>query len=196
MYLNCDDTNPGGDRQIEPGVFVAQGTIEEVGVLTGDQPPNWTRPIGLGVQLTLVKEGLSFKPEVKVFGDPKLDASGNTVGWGSAFPVRDLLNRIAGYRGVIGSKKDPLEIPRPALLKLIGKPVFYLRYAYKIDESTSKMKYACWNRVSDSADDLARQWIDSRKNGFPKSFTPPSNGNQPPAVTATVASNTPRGEWE
>ncbi len=170
MSLSCEDHRSYG-TEVEPGVYLDQATILDVSELTDTQPKNFKKPIGLGIGLILEKEGLSFNPELRIFGDPKVDDDGKIIGWGSAFPVKDVLAKIGGYAGNIGVGKNPKKIPDKVLLGLVGKTVVYLRYCYG-RSLEGKVRYATWKQVSSTEADLVRQWRQSRAKGYPRDFDP------------------------
>ena len=170
MGLSCEDNRNYG-AGVEPGVYLDQATILDVSELTDTQPKNFKKPIGLGIGLILEKEGLSFNPEIRIYGDPKVDDNGKIVGWGSAFPVKDVLAKVGGYTGNLGVGKNPKKIPDKVLLTLVGKTVVYLRYCYARG-SDGKVRYATWKQVSSTEADLLRQWKQSRSKGFPRDFDP------------------------
>ena len=168
MSLSCKNTG-GFGTEVEPGVFIDQAVILDVADLTDTQPKNFKKPIGLGVNIILQKDGLSFNPEVKIFGDPKMGDDGSLEGWGSAFPVKDLLCKVGGFTGNIGEGGNPKKIPTSVLLGLVGKTVMYLRYCYTKD-TDGKVKYSTWRQVAATAEDLTKQWRQSRSKGYPRDY--------------------------
>lgn len=183
MALN---TKSNGGNEVEPGVIVDKATIADVGVLTGTTPQGWQRPIGLGIELFLEKPGLDFQPKLRLFGEPKFE-NGTPTGWGSAFPVRDALLKVAGYDGDIG---DDLTIPEAVLLSMVGKEVHYIRFAYGTGDD-GKVKYATFREVDTTEAGIIKKWKRSRAKGYPKDYNPAAlggNGNGHAATTSAIPS--------
>ncbi len=173
----------GTGTKIDRGVFVDSGKIIDVGVLNGVTPEGWEHPIEMGVKLFLEIPGLSFNPEVMVFGNVKRDAEGRVSDWGSAFCVRDLLHNVAGFTGVIS---DSLDIPQEALKSLIGKKIQTVRYVYGTKED-GKAKYRTLRNVfaeNATQTDITEFWQKQRSKGYPKDYNPESIQSPAPAVTA------------
>lgn len=185
MALNTKSGGGNGSgKEVERGVYVDKATIADVGVLTGQIPQGWQRPIGLGIELFLEKPGLDFQPKLRLFGEPKFE-NGVPTGWGSAFPVRDALAKVAGYDGDIG---DDLTIPDAVLLSMIGKEIHYIRFVYGTGDD-GKAKYATFREVDTTEAGIIKKWNRSRQKGYPKDYNPgvlDSNGNGTATATATV----------
>lgn len=191
MALSCKNTGNGGGTQIAPGVYVDAGKIADVGVLTGEQPNGFKRTIEIGVKLYLDK-GLDFQPEINVFGDFKRNSAGQVIGWGGAFPVRDLLSRVAGFNGDIDEQTK--KIPDAVLRELLGKDIQTIRYVYDLKEG--KLKYTTMMAVfpaSTSVEEITKYWNDQRKKGYPKDYNPAlvengaGAGNAAPGTYNTAA---------
>ena len=163
--LNCKQNN-GGD-QFAPNVYVQEGVIADVETLTGTTPKNFREPVELGIKLFIQANGLSFQPEIMLFGKLKRDELGTVSDWGGAFVVRDALCGIAGYDGPIA---DDLKIPDAVLRALLNKRVFYCRYAYGKDPATGKAKFSTFNQVGATKEAAIERWSKSRAKGYPKDY--------------------------
>ncbi len=178
--LSCKQNN--GGEQVAPNVYVQEATIADVGVLTGTTPKGFKNPVEFGIRLFVDAQGLTFQPELLLFGQLKRDEQGAVSDWGGAFPVRDVLIEIAGYDGPIG---DDLTIPDAVLRALLGKKVFYVRYCYGKDPQTGKGKFGYFNQVAGTKETAIEKWSKSRAKGYPKDYVADLD-NAPDAYTTAA----------
>lgn len=168
MNLTCDNT--WTKRTYGPGIYVNEVEIADVQDISGEQLPFMEKPVDIGIKLTL-EIGRGFRPEMQIFGQFKRDpATGEIIGWGSAWLVQDALNRL----GYSGSLDDGNKIPADALQHLVG--VHFLRLAYVVGQkSDGRLKYADFNQLAtvlEGADSLVSRFKRSLAKGFNKRYSP------------------------
>ena len=165
--LTCKSNCSGGGKLITEDAYVYSGKIEDVGILNGVTPEGWKQPIEIGIRLYLEQGSLSFQPELMIFGSVKRDPAGNIEDWGGAFPVRDVLNQIAGYDGPIGHK---LELPVAALKRLIGQTVHYVRYKSNRSKQDGTFQMITYKEVAATEAAMIDKWKKQRSKGYPKDY--------------------------
>lgn len=175
MALNCKSNGNGGGKLITDDAYLYSGEIEDVGILNGTTPEGWKQPIEIGVKLYLKQGNLSFQPELMIFGSVKRNPDGSVADWGGAFPVRDVINQIAGYDGPIG---ENLELPIPALKQLIGKQVFYVRYKTNRPKEDGTFYNSTYREVAPTEGAMVEKWKKQVSKGYPKDYFHNPNGTQ------------------
>jgi hypothetical protein len=132
--------------------------------------------------------GAPFTPTFRVEGKFAYDAAGEVSGIGSAFKVQALFEKL-GISGTLNST-DP--IPTEMLADLIGKTIWRLRYAKKVNPTTDKIVYEDYQLIQNG------EW-DGGEEAVLKAFNkrPPSNYHPEivdrPAQAATTAPVTSEG---
>jgi len=150
------------------GVFVDTVTIADAQCISGQNLEFLSRPIGIGVRLTL-EIGKDFQPYHEIFGDGKYNGA-TLTDWGSAFVVNDLFMRL----GITPSVSDDGAIPSSIVQQLIGKQ--YLRLAYVTGRKDGgKFKTSYWNEVAgitEGEKSLRERFKRSVARGYPKNYDP------------------------
>ena len=182
MTLSCD--KPSQIPDLPLGVYVNEATIVSVEDVSGTTPAFMSRPLDIGMKLTL-EVGRDFQPQMLIAGNFRRDIkSGDVVAWGSACVVQDALLRL-GYTGPL----DPgNKIPTKALQDLVGATFLRLSYVSGT-KNTGKPRYSDWTTIGSIADgpgDLLARWKHSRSRGYPRNYRPDVLGA--PAVNVIVPS--------
>ena len=168
MTLSCSST--WTKRTYGPGIFVNQVEIADVQDISGEQLPYMEKSVDVGIKLIL-EIGREFKPEQIIAGIFKRDsASGEVIGWGSGWLVRDALNRL-GYSGPLNEGNT---IPADALQPLVGKRFNRLSYISG-QKSNGKPRYSDWNQIAtieEGAESLVSRFKRSLAKGYPKNYRP------------------------
>jgi hypothetical protein len=183
----------GGDS-----VFVNRRTITGVENFTG----KYNSDIAMKIYFDKVrkKDGEEYEPSLLLFANYKREESfvpadngrvrpGKILGWGQAFKIARMLERVGGWSGDMPAIEDPVthekvatgEIPDVALKTLLGKECYTLSYpATKKDGSGSSFIYQTiaaiqmWDKDSSSLIDggewLRKEFDRELANGYIKDF--------------------------
>jgi hypothetical protein len=123
--------------------------------------------------------GQTFQPTFRIEGKFAYDATGEVTGIGSAFKVQALFEKL-GINGKLNST-DPID--PDMIAQLVGKRVWRLRYAKKVDTVKNKIVYEDYQLIQNG------EWAGGEKavlNAFNK--RPPTNYH-PEIVTAQAATS-------
>ena len=168
MTLTCDTKFQR--RTYAPGVYINEATIVKAEDVSGEKLPYLQRPVEMGLKLTL-DIGREFQPELIIAGELKHDtATGEVIGWGSAFVVQEALSRL-GYTGPLTIQN---RIPADVLNGLVGKKLLRLSYVSGVREN-GKSRYSDWNQIGtpeDGVEELLARWKRSVRRGYPSNYRP------------------------
>lgn len=150
------------------GIFISLVTIADVEDISGDNLYYADSPIDIGLKLYLdIKK--EFMPELNIGGYFNRDAQNNVVGWGSAFPLQNFLQKL-GYKGKLTADN---KIPQEIIQSLPGKQFYRLSYVY--DFRDGKLKYCDWNIIGsaeEEPEELLKRFQKSFLKGYPKNYRP------------------------
>lgn len=134
-------------------------------------------PVDCGIKLK-VDIGRDFQPEMTIFGNFKTD--GSSLGWGSAFVVKDLLTQL----GIKGSLNADGSVPQEILEQMVGRQIIRLSYLRDYDSVADKKRYSDYKHIAivkdfDNADQvkiagqkLTNKFVKDVTAGWVKNFKP------------------------
>lgn len=128
-----------GSTNSSNGIFVNRRIITGVENLSGQYGSDIT--LKLYFERVQKRGGGDFEPTHMMFANFKREAAENGIagkitGWGQAFRVALLLEKVGGYRGEI---QENGTIPDEALESLIGRECFVLSYPARHREKGTKV---------------------------------------------------------
>lgn len=170
--LGFGDGQSGAGNQVAPGVYINEATIAKVKDISGIIAADWQqRPFDIGLQLVL-EIGRDFQPTMTIGGDFKRATDGSITDWGTAWPVRALMDALKVKGKLVKGK-----LPKEVLQQMVGLKILRLSYVRgKNKKDETKLSYADWNTVAlagnGAAADLLKAWEKSRAKGYPKNYHP------------------------
>lgn len=178
------------------GIFVNRRVITGVENLSGQYSSDVT--LKLYFERVPKRDGGEFEPTHMIFANFKKGHSGENgqtriSGWGQAFRIALLLERVGNYKGEIGEDGS---IPDASLESLIGKECFVLSYPARHREKGTKVTnnyqvvagLEMWDRDTRAlipGDEwLRKEFNRELQGGYVKDFycaepTPPAVTNDP-----------------
>jgi hypothetical protein len=127
--------------------------------------------VDLSILLDVVKKNGEVYPyTMNIRANYSKDQQDNILGWGSAFKVSRLFERLE----ISGKVNDDGTIPESCIQNVIGKEICVLFYRTGVRED-GNVKFQAWDVIDIDKQSILAEFEVSQSKGYPKNFVPASS---------------------
>ena len=162
------DLNFGSPKFSNISYFVQKGTIKGVQAIYKNEVFGITWDVDLSILLEIErKNGEIFPYTFNIRVNFSKDHQGNIIGWGSAFKISRLFEKL----DITGKLSPEGVIPDEYLNKLLEKDICVLFYRTGIKDD-GNTKFQAWDVVDVDRDSLLEEFDYAQTKGYPRNYVP------------------------
>lgn len=158
--------NFGSPKFSNVSYFIQKGTIKGVQATYKNEVFGITWDIDLSILLEITrKNGEPYPYTFNIRANFHRDSQGNITGWGSAFKISRLFEKL----GLTGKLTSDGIIPDEYLNQIVDKEICVLFYRSGIKED-GNIKFQTWDVVDIDRDSLLEEFDYAQTKGYPRNY--------------------------
>ena len=158
----------GSQKNMNISYFVQTATIKGIQATYNNEVWGINWDVDLSILLDVTKKnGEVYHYSMDIRGTFSKDSEGNIIGWGSAFKVARLFEKL----GITGKLTEDGKIPEVCLQSVIEKEITVLFYRIGIRED-GNVKFQCWDVVDSDKQSLLAEFESAQLKGYPRNYVP------------------------
>lgn len=162
------DLNFGSPKFSNISYFIQKGTIKGVQATYKNEVFGIQWDVDLSILIDIErKNGETFPYTLNIRANFHRDSQGNITGWGSAFKISRLFEKL----DITGKLLPDGIIPDEYLNKLLEKDICILFYRTGIKDD-GNVKFQAWDVIDVDRDSLLEEFDYAQTKGYPRNYFP------------------------